>query len=152
MTKRVNKIFLIVAVCFLVLSILIPVVDFYMTKAKLLDKGQFTNVQDYILSGTDMATQIQLDIASTSDFYSFFIEEYAATNTSSIMYRAIDKLTTGAFTEVTTWNPLTGLNETLFLFYILDKVLWLFVTYCIFVIPISMVDLFSKAIRKGVEE
>lgn len=151
MTKRVNKLFLIVAVLFLVLSILIPVVDYYVTKTKLVDKGQFTVVQDYIQSATDMATQVGLDITATYNFYGFFNEVYALTNANSIMFRAINQLINGEFNKMTTWLPIAGEGETMYLFYILDKVLWLFVAYCIFVIPISMVDLFSKVIKKGVE-
>lgn len=155
MTKRVNRLFLIVAVFFLVLSILIPIVDYYMTKAELMNKGQFTVVQDYIQAGTDMATQVGLDITTTYNFYGFFSEVYGKPNEQSLIYTAITNVKEGAFKKILTWNPITDdsvlYGETMFLFYILDKVLWLFVAYCIFVIPISMVDLFSKVIKKGVE-
>ena len=151
MTKRINKIFLIIAICFLLFSILIPVIDYYMTKAKLTDKGQFTNVDDYVMAGTNMAKSIGIDISATRDFYIYFNQVYAIINKNSIMFGAVESLTNGEFAKVISWTPYTEPTETMFLFYIFDKIVWLFVAYCIFVIPISMVDIFSKAIRKGVE-
>lgn len=154
MTKRVNKLFLIVAVFFLLLSILIPVVDYYMTKyivfgkyegMTALEMQQILGVYESEISGNSYINY--------SSFYVFFYQEYNIINKDSIIYKAVNTLQMGEFSEITVWYP-TVVNqdgETMFLFYILDKVLWLFVAYCIFVIPISMVDLFSKMIKKGVE-
>ena len=152
MTKRINRLFLILAIFFIILTILVPIVDYYITKGKLIDKGQFTNVQDYIQAGVDMATQVALDLTSTYNFYAFFNENYSRPNQNSIMYKAINELLVGEFKGVITWTPIEQNGfETMFIFYILDKIMWLFVAYCIFVIPISMVDLFSKVIKKEIE-
>ena len=153
MTKRINRLFLILAIFFLIITILIPIVDYYMTKGKLMDKGQFTNVQDYIQAGVDMATQVGLDLTASYNFYAFFNENYSQPNQNSIMYKAINELLVGEFKGVITWSPIEQNSfETLFILYILDKILWLFVAYCIFVIPISMVDLFSKVIKKETDQ
>ena len=151
MTKKVNGFFLIIAICFLILSTIVPIIDFFITKEKLLDKGQFTNVDDYVMASENMASQIGLHVSGTKEFYGYFNEVWAQPNGKSIMLNAVDKLIDGGFNEVISWISYAGTNEIMFLFYIFDKILWLFVAYCIFVIPISMVDIFSKAIRKGVE-
>lgn len=152
MTKKVNRIFLIIAVFFLILSVLIPVVDYYMTKAKTMDKGSFTSGTEYENSIVYLQKLINGEANYLNNFYSYFEYNYELVNKESIIYQAVEQLKGAEFTEIEVWYNVTPeAHETLFLFYILDKVLWLFVAYCIFVIPISMVDLFSKVIKKGVE-
>lgn len=151
MTKRVNKLFLIVAVFFLIISVMIPIGDYFMSKYIVFGKyegitaNEMTNLRIFYeseMSNTGFVTYYS--------FYSYFQNEYATINGQSEMYKAVQQLMGNSFNKIITWTPQNE-TENVFIWYILDKILWLFVAYCIFVIPISMVDLFSKAIKKGVE-
>lgn len=153
MTKKVNKYFMIVAVVFIILSLAIPIVDYYQTKIIIFTKGEYTNAQEYESSIGAAANSIGIDNTSLLNFYLFFSEAYSTPNQESIMYKAINTLKNMDFANILSWIDVdSGNNEgILFMWYILDKVIWLFIAYCIFVIPISMVDLFYKMIKKEVD-
>lgn len=152
MTKRINRIYLIIAVFFLVISILIPILDFYTTKISIMDKGSFTTAEEY-RKGIDVIYQAINGVDGIYDnFYVYFASTYEAIDQNSVILNAVELLRHGPFNHIITWYEAREEGyEVMFLYYILDKVLWVFVAYCIFIIPISMVDLFSKAIAKGVK-
>lgn len=151
MTKRVNKLFLIVAVAFLLITIAIPIGDYFMSKYIVFGKYEGITASEManlkVFYEQEMSNVQQVNYYS---FYEYFCAEYGEINRVSIMTGAVEDLMHTTFIKIITWLPSNG-YETYFMWYILDKVLWLFVAYCIFVIPISMVDLFSKVIKKGVE-
>ena len=72
MTKRVNKLFLIVAIFFLVLSIATPIIDYFITKAKIMEKGQFTTSVELNNANRDMLENMQGDYTRLDNFYSYF--------------------------------------------------------------------------------
>ena len=151
MTKKVNRIYLIIAIAFILISIMIPVVDYFVSKSIIFSKvegltanemQQFASFYESEMSSGGFVTYYS--------FYVYFGAEYANINMNSAMYKAIEELLDSNFNTMIVWNPYTS-TETYFIWYILDKVLWLFVAYCIFVIPISMVDLFYKMMKREVD-
>lgn len=151
MTKRVNRLFLIVAMAFILISILIPVGDYFMSKYLVFSKTDGITANEMM----NLTRFYESEMSSASfvtyySFYVYFVNEYGTVNMQSEMYKAVSTLLGTNFNKMITWKS-TNDYENMFIWYILDKILWVFIAYCIFVIPISMVDLFSKVIKKGVE-
>ena len=155
MTKRVNRIYLIIAIAYLLVAILVPIIDYFISKNIVFSKVEGMTSQEmqnyYNFYKDKMAVQYTPDNMQFYSFYSYFYKQYVGINNESVMSRTYYELWDNTnFSEMFATTPITD-EEIFYMWYILEKILWLFVAYCIFVIPISMVDLFSKVIKKGVE-
>ena len=156
MTKRVNKIFFIIAITYLLISILIPIIDYFISKNIVFSKVEGMTSQEmqnyYKFYKDNMSIKIHPnDTMKYNSFYEYFFQQYVTINNESTISRTYYELWDNTdFPQMFGTAPVTD-NETFYIWYIMGKLIWVFVSYCLFVIPISMVDLFSKTINKGVE-
>lgn len=154
MTKKANRIYLIIAIAYLLVSILVPIVDYFVSKNIVFSKVEGMTSQEmqnyYNFYKEKMAVPLN-DNMKYYSFYQYFYTQYVTVNYEGIVSRVYYNLWDNTdFSQVITVPPNDD-GEAFYIWYILDKIFWLFIAYCIFVIPISMVDLFSKVIKKGVE-
>ena len=145
MTKKANKIFFILATIVVFIWVAVPVIDYFISKAKVLDKGQFTTLQEYQQYVDYMTTYVSLD----EPYWEFYNRNYTSgIQMKGVLMNAIMEMQSN-YPELFGWEYK---NYNLAIVWsVCDIILILFLMYCIFVIPISMVDLFYKMMKREVD-